>query len=255
MRQGRKPAGTDESIGVGGLGQPEQVFFVLNDSPCPYLAGRHERKLITEIAGPDPTRQLSELSRAGFRRSHNFAYRPACTACRACVPVRVPVVAFSPSRSQKRVWQAGRSLQASLGPARATVEQYRLFAEYVAFRHGGGEMAGMAFTDYRSMTEHSRVDTRLTEFRDPDGRLVAACLIDWLDDGPSAVYSFFDPACNGRSLGTYMILWLIECARAQGLRYVYLGYWIGESPKMSYKMRFRPVEVLGEAGWTTLPAR
>ena len=119
MRQGRKPAGTDESIGVGGLGQPEQVFFVLNDSPCPYVAGRRERKLITEIASTDPTQQLSELSRAGFRRSHNFAYRPACTACRACVPVRVPVQGFAMSRSQKRVWQANKGLQASVGPARA----------------------------------------------------------------------------------------------------------------------------------------
>ena len=157
------------------------------------------------------------------------------------------------SRSQKRVWQINRGLQAKIGPAQATPEQYRLFAEYVGSRHGDGEMAGMAFADYRSMTEHSRVDTRLAEFREADGRLVAACLIDWLNDGPSAVYSFFDPGCNGRSLGTYMILWLIERARAHGLPHLYLGYWIAETPKMSYKLRFQPVEALGETGWKTLP--
>ena len=255
MRLGRKPAGPDESVGVGGLGQPEQVFFVLNDSACPYLPGQRERKLITELAGPDPTQQLSELSRAGFRRSHNFAYRPACTACRSCVPVRIPVRDFVRSRSQKRVWQANEHLDAIIRPARATLEQYRLFSDYVTSRHRDGEMAGMTFADYRAMTEHGRVETRLVEFRERNGRLAAACLADWLDDGPSAVYSFYDPACNGRSLGTYVILWLIQHTRARGLSHVYLGYWIANSSKMSYKVRFQPVEVLGEDGWTALGSR
>jgi arginyl-tRNA--protein-N-Asp/Glu arginylyltransferase len=252
MRQGRDPIGLDPRHGVAGLDLPQQMFFVLSDTPCPYLPGRREKKLITEIDHRDPTRTYSALSRAGFRRSHHFAYRPACTACRACVPVRIPVDRFAPSRSQRRVLRANADLNARELSHVATVEQYNLFARYITSRHGNGEMAGMTLADYRSMVHHSRIDSRLTEFRDPEGRLVAVCLIDWLDDGPSAVYSFFDPDLSARSLGTYMILWLIEEARRRGLENVYLGYWIAESPKMSYKLKFRPMEALGAEGWKTL---
>lgn len=255
MRQGRDPIGIDSRQGVAGLGLPQQIFFVLSDSPCPYLPGRREKKVITEIDGADPTGTYSALSRAGFRRSHHFAYRPACIGCRSCVPVRIPVSSFAASRSQRRVWRANAALTACEVRRLATPDQFHLFARYIAARHGDGEMASMSLADYRSMVHHSRIDTRLTEFRDPDGSLAAVCLVDWLDDGPSAVYSFFDPALNGRSLGTYMILWLIEEARQRKLPYVYLGYWIAESPKMSYKLRFRPLEALGPGGWTTLDAR
>lgn len=252
MRQGRNPIGLNPQNGVAGLGLPQQVFFVLSDTPCPYVPGRREKKLITEIDRGDPTQTYSALSRAGFRRSHHFAYRPACTDCRACVPVRIPAHGFVPSRSQKRVWRTNEGLEAREVPATATAEQYAVFARYIASRHGDGEMAAMTMADYRSMIHHSRIDTRLTEFRTPDGTLVAACLIDWLDDGPSAVYSFFDPALSERSLGSYMILWLVHEARRRSLPYAYLGYWIAESPKMSYKLKFRPLEALGPAGWKTL---
>ncbi len=252
MRQGRTPIGLDPRQGVAGLGLPRQMFFVLSDTPCPYLPGRREKKLITEIDHNDPTATYSALSRAGFRRSHHFAYRPACTACRACVAVRIPTASFAASRSQRRVLRANAALRAQEVPSRASAEQYELFASYIGSRHGDGEMAGMTLTDYRGMVHHSRIDTRLTEFREPDGRLIAVCLTDWLDDGPSAVYSFFDPALSGRSLGTFMILWLIEEARRRGLAHAYLGYWIAESPKMAYKLRFRPLEALGPNGWATL---
>ncbi len=252
MRQGRNPIGLDPRNGAAGLGLPQQVFFVLSDTPCPYVPGQREKKLITEIDRGDPNGSYSDLSRAGFRRSHHFAYRPACTDCRSCVPVRIPTYGFTPSRSQKRVWRANAALEACEVPAHATAEQYSVFAKYIASRHGDGEMAGMSLADYKSMIHHSRVDSRLTEFRAPDGSLAAVCLIDWLDDGPSAVYSYFDPAFSERSLGTYMILWLVEEAQRRGLPYAYLGYWIAESPKMSYKLRFRPLEALGTQGWKTL---
>ena len=253
MRQGRDPIGLDPRQGVAGLGLPQQMFFVLSDSPCPYLPGRREKKLITEIDSSDPNGTYSALSRAGFRRSHHFAYRPACTACRACVPVRIPARGFVASRSQRRVLRANAGLTWRESRQTATAEQYDLFSRYIESRHGDGEMAGMTVADYRGMVHHSRIDSRLTEFRDPDGRLVAVCLVDWLDDGPSAVYSFFDPALSGRSLGTYMILWLIEETLRRALRNVYLGYWIGDSPKMSYKLKFRPLEALGPEGWKQLP--
>jgi len=238
------------------LGDRPQVFYVLNETACPYIPGRRERKLITELRGADADRLYSRLSRAGFRRSHSFAYRPSCSDCAACVPVRVVASAFTPRRTLARVARLNRDLTAEILPPRVTEEQFRLFSRYLDARHGDGEMAGMTTRDYRSMVEDSFLDTRLIEFRDPHGRLVAACLADWLEDGPSAVYSYFDPALAQRSLGSYVVIWLIEEARRQGLPYAYLGYWIGASPKMAYKARFQPLEGLGPEGWQPLkPAR
>lgn len=228
------------------------MFYVLAENPCPYLPRRFERKLITEIDGTASTGSYTTLSRAGFRRSHHFAYRPACSDCSACVPVRVVAPDFRLSRSLRRTWQSNADLQARERPARATAEQYDLFDRYIASRHGDGEMAGMTLADYRGMVEHSRIDTRVVEFRVANGDLIAACLVDWLLDGPSAVYSYFEPALNRRSLGTYVILWLIEATRAAGLPYTYLGYWIGASPKMDYKTRFRPLEAFGPNGWEVM---
>ncbi len=232
-----------------------QPFYVLVETPCPYLPGRKERKLATEISGGEAAALYDRLSRAGFRRSHSFAYRPACQGCAACVPVRVLAGRFRPGPSLRRVWRVNQDLTARNRPARATQEQFTLFARYLRARHGEGDMAGMSFGEYRTMVEESRLDTRMTEFRDSSGALVAACLGDWLSDGPSAVYSFFEPALERRSLGSYMVLWLIEQARLAGLPHTYLGYWIAGSPKMAYKARFRPIEGLGPNGWQPLEDR
>lgn len=229
-----------------------QPFYVLMETPCPYLPGRLERKIMTQIRPPRSGALYSRLSRAGFRRSHNYAYRPACSRCTACLPIRVRVADFRPTGSLKRVQRANGHLRAEDRPPQATGEQYRLFAAYLQSRHGDGQMAGMTYDDYRAMVSETCLDTRVTEFREADGRLVAACLSDWLEDGPSAVYSFFDAEAARRSIGTYMVLWLIQAARLRGLPYVYLGYWIADSPKMAYKSRFQPAEVLGPEGWRLL---
>ncbi|TFG86569.1 MAG: arginyltransferase [Hyphomicrobiales bacterium] len=250
MRQG--PAFTLCSQPAHEPSRPAQQYYVLTESSCPYLPGRRERKLITELGGGANGVDYSRLSRAGFRRSHTFAYRPACSGCAACVPVRVAARRLAPSPSLRRVARVNAALHAVQHPARATLEQYRLFCRYIGARHDDGEMDGMSFADYRGMVEHTRVDTRMVEFRGDDGRLVAACLSDWLADGTSAVYSFFDPASARLSPGTFMILWLIEATRSAGLDYVYLGYWIDESPKMAYKTRFRPLEAFGPSGWQVL---
>ncbi len=250
MEDGPAPSAIHERPHKQGL--PRQVYYVLGESPCPYLAGRRERKLITEMAGDDATARYTLLSRAGFRRSHQFAYRPACSGCAACIPVRVDAAGFMTSRSLKRVAHANEGLSATQKPAQATREQFELFSRYIGSRHGGGEMADMTTLDYQGMVEQTRVDTRMVEFREADGRLVAACLFDRLEDGLSAVYSFFDPDLGRRSPGTYMVLWLIETARASGLAYVYLGYWIKDAPKMAYKSRFRPLEAFGPSGWRSL---
>ena len=231
---------------------PAHTFYVMAESPCPYLPGQLERKLFTELRPEDADDFYASLSRGGFRRSHNFAYRPACAGCTACVPVRIDATAFRATRSLRRIARVNRDILARERHARATTEQFRVFARYITTRHADGEMASMAFGDYRSMVEESVLDTRMIEFRSAEGDLVAGLLTDWSSDGASAVYSFFDPALSGRSLGSYMVLWLIQECRRRDLPYVYLGYWIEGSRKMSYKARFQPLESLGPSGWQRL---
>lgn len=229
--------------------RPEQFFFGTRSLPCPYVEGRVERKVVTDLSGDAGASMYERLSRAGFRRSHNLAYRPACPGCMACVPVRVRAGDFEMDRTFRRVWKGNSDLAAAESPARATTEQFRLFARYQADRHAEGEMASMAFNDFRAMVEDTPVDSRLVEFRDAQGTLVATMLGDYMEDSLSAVYSFFEPGLKRRGLGTFMILWLIERARQMDLPFVYLGYWIENSDKMSYKSRFRPLERLGKDGW------
>ncbi len=231
---------------------PLRNYYVLEPNPCPYLSDRLETKLLTEISGPQAQSAYDTLSRAGFRRSHRFAYRPACSDCSACVPVRVVVEAFRPGKSLRRILRANEDLSVRMVPAEATAEQFALFRRYIESRHGKGEMAGMTEQEYLSMVESSDVDTRLGEFRTAAGELIAVCLLDWLADGPSAVYSFFEPGEARRSLGTYVVLWLIEAAKQKGAAHVYLGYWINRSRKMAYKTRFQPLEGFGPGGWQPL---
>ena len=229
-----------------------RFFFVTAPLSCPYLENRIERRLVTELIGRNAEHMNDTLSRAGFRRSHGVAYAPICRDCDACRAVRVRVDEFSPSRSQRRVWKLNQPLDASEQPPVATTEQFDLFALYQKSRHGDGDMAKMDFDDYRALVEDTPVRTSLVEFHDARHRLVAACILDRLGDGLSAIYSFFAPELYRHSLGTYMILWLIEHGRSLSLPYVYLGYWIAESPKMSYKAAFRPLEAYSPAGWRLL---
>ncbi|MGI4793614.1 MAG: arginyltransferase [Janthinobacterium lividum] len=228
-----------------------QFFYTTAPLPCPYVAGRTERKVVTEITGPEAERLHDRLSRAGFRRSHNIAYAPVCPNCQACVPIRIPVASFEPDRGLRRIIRYNHAVTTSDVPARATAEQFQLFQRYQQRRHGNGDMATMSFYDFRAMVEDTPIDTFITEFR-MDDRLIGACLTDRLGDGLSAVYSFFAPELDRQSLGTYSILWLIDRAREEGLPYVYLGYWVPESRKMAYKARFRPCEILVSGTWRIL---
>ncbi|WP_426957661.1 arginyltransferase [Muricoccus radiodurans] len=229
-----------------------QFFYTTAPLPCPYLAGRTERKIVTELSGPEGEALHDRLSRAGFRRSHNIAYAPVCPGCQACVPIRIVVDAFQPNRTQRRILRANAGLTAHEVPARATAEQFALFQRYQRARHGDGDMAAMGFYDYRAMVEDTPITTVMIEFREAPDRLVGACLTDWLGDGLSAVYSFFDPDLAARSLGTHAILHLVERARALGLPFVYLGYWVPESAKMAYKASFQPSEILAHGTWRRL---
>jgi leucyl-tRNA---protein transferase len=234
-------------------------FYVTAPQPCPYLPGRQERKLFTHLTQEKPASLIDNLLRGGFRRSQNIAYMPYCEGCHACVSVRVIVDEFEPGRSMRRVMERNRHVAGLRRKPEPTSEQFGLFRRYIDARHADGGMADMTVLDYAMMVEDSVINTFVTEYRlkpeQPlDSRpetwpLAAAALCDLLSDGVSMVYSFYDPTAEQLSLGTYMILEHIAYARQLGLPYLYLGYWITGSRKMSYKMRFTPQELLGPNGW------
>ena len=227
-------------------------FFATAPVACPYIIGRAERKLIVELGGGNAALFYDDLSRAGFRRSHHFAYRPACRGCSSCVPVRIAVDRFHHSRSTRRICNTNRDLSGRFIASRATPDQFQLFSAYQRLRHSNSDMASMRYADYRGMVEDTPVRTAIAEFRDGAGQLVAVSLVDLLDDGISAVYSFYDPQQPRRSLGIWSVLWLVGQCRSQGQPFVYLGYWISDSPKMAYKARFPALERLVGGVWTAM---
>jgi leucyl-tRNA---protein transferase len=230
------------------------LFFSTEPAPCPYLAGRLERRVVTALTGDDPDGLHDRLLRAGFRRAQGYAYRPGCTGCQACVPVRIPVAQFVFRRPWRRILRDNTELVARERRPVATEEQYALFRRYVEGRHAAGGMADMTWADFRAMIDDSPVDTRMIEWRRPDRSLIAASLTDRCRSGFSGVYKFFDPDDARRSLGSLIILWHVQRAARLGLPYVYLGYWIAGSPKMAYKARFQPLEQLTPGGWRPLSA-
>lgn len=219
--------------------------------PCSYLPQREARSQVATPYSLIDTTVYSELVRAGFRRSGLFVYRPRCDTCRACVPVRVPVDEFVPNRSQRRCAARNQDLALELKPLSFEEEHYRLYRRYQQARHPGGGMDEDDREQYRSFLLKSQVDSALAEFR-LDGEVVMVGLIDRLLDGLSAVYTFYEPGLARRSLGVYGVLAQIALARKLGLPYLYLGYWIKESPKMAYKTQYRPTEGLLDGQWQRL---
>lgn len=230
-------------------------FYYSAEQPCPYLPARTERKLFTRLPD-DPGQAVAlngVLTQAGFRRSHDVVYRPACAACQACVPVRVVVRNFTPSRSQARAWRRNQELR--FAPETAlTDEYYDLFRRYQAARHDDSDMGQMSAAEFAGMVTDGSAALELLALRDAAGRLQGALLADALPDGFSAIYSFYEPEPAQRGLGTLLVLRLIELAQQRGLPYVYLGYWIAASRKMRYKALFQAQERLTEAGWQAAAA-
>ncbi|MEO1038027.1 MAG: arginyltransferase [Pseudomonadota bacterium] len=227
-------------------------FFLTAPSDCPYLPGLKERKVFTKLEPGDGPALNDALTHAGFRRSQSILYRPACERCALCKSARVPTGEFKLSRTQRRTMKRNGDLTREACDPIATVEQYDLLSRYLNSRHEGGDMAGMDFFDFASMVEDGAQRTEMVEYRDPQGVLVAAALVDELSDGYSMVYSFFDPARSEDSLGGFMILDHIKRASDAGLPFVYLGYWVRGSSKMEYKARYRPLEILEPTGWRRL---
>ncbi|QUL36576.1 arginyltransferase [Erythrobacter sp. JK5] len=230
-------------------------FFVTSPAPCPYLPGRSERKVFTELKGAHADQLNEALGRIGFRRSQTVAYRPSCLDCQACVSVRVAAREFTASNTQKRDLRRNADLVVTECRPWATDEQFELLTKYLSVRHPDGGMSAMDELDYADMVEHTPVTSTLVEYREPTtdgtpGKLVGACLTDRQGDGLSMIYSFYDPTHDGRAgLGNFIILDHIQRAASDNLPYVYLGYWVEGSPRMQYKVRYRPLERLTREGW------
>ena len=232
-------------------------FYVTAPQPCPYLAGKVERKLFTALQGDGATNLNDVLSHQGFRRSQNVLYRPSCSGCSACLSARIVAGEFQPSRNQRRVLRRNAGVDRVTRSPWATESQYELFRKYLDARHAAGGMADMDMQEFAAMIEETPVRSRVIEYRrnSPDhaeSELVAVCLTDVLGDGLSMVYSFFDPDLDADSLGSFIILDHVQIAREAGLPYVYLGYWVPGSPKMDYKARFRPLEIFSDGAWRLL---
>jgi len=236
-------------------------FFVTSVAPCPYLPGRSERKVFTELRGPHADALNDALGRIGFRRSQTVAYRPSCIDCSSCVSVRVVANEFQANSTQRRNLRRNSDLEVTLCRPWSTAEQFELLQRYLGQRHPGGGMAAMDEVDFSDMVEHTPVTSYVVEYREPSpdgvspGRLVGACLTDKQGDGLSMIYSFYDPDHAERSgLGNFIILDHIRRAEQMGLPYIYLGYWVDGSSRMQYKVRYRPLERLTRGGWERISA-
>lgn len=223
-------------------------FYATPEHECNYLPNQ---KAITLFADPDAqlSNQIySQLAVYGFRRSGQHIYRPSCMNCKACIPVRVPVATFKPGKSQRRVSSKNRDLDILIVKADYHDEHFVLYQKYIKTRHPDGGMDEAEPDKYMEFLTSDWSDTQFVEFR-LQRKLLSVAIIDKLENGLSAVYTFFDPDHSSRSLGTYAVLWSIKKASELSLPYLYLGYWIRDCQKMSYKKDFRPIELFQNGTW------
>ena len=229
---------------------PIRLFETVLDE-CPYIADEQSASIIVDPDHPVEPSLFAMLSRSGFRRSGNMLYSPKCPNCSACVSVRIPSARFQASRSQKRVWKKNNDLMVTLENVSFQQEHFDLYLKYQQHRHPESSMCDEDPAKYTSFIESPFSQSKFLCLYHRD-RLIGISVIDQFEGGLSAVYTFFDPDYSKRSLGTYVILYLLKLARLREIPFVYLGYWIDQSPKMNYKRQFKPLQGYLKRKWIDL---
>lgn len=232
----------------------ELLFYTARPHPCAYLTDRDATMIVVDPEHPKDPELYGLLLANGFRRSGEQIYRPLCTSCQGCVPVRVPVRRFVPRRSQRRSWHRNLDLQVDVADGSISEEVFALYSSYINTRHAGGSMENPTPATFLDFLTSTWCDTRFFTFRHR-GRLLAVAVVDRVHDALSAVYTFFDPGEVRRSLGVYTVLWTVEQARREGLDWLYLGYWIRDCRKMSYKREYQPQQQLRGRRWVNIDDR
>lgn len=226
------------------------AFFITPSHPCSYIKDKQATTLFADPKAGYNQQVYTQLSHAGFRRSGEYLYKPHCQSCQACIPARLQTAKFVPSKRQKRICRKNEDLTISKVAAVFDQEHYKLYAKYIEARHQDGDMFPPTEDQYKSFLICDWSNTFFLEFR-LEGKLIAVAVTDPLGDALSAVYSFYDTDYASRSLGVYAVLSQIAVTRNEGQSYLYLGYWISENEKMSYKKEYRPLEILRDNEWHT----
>lgn len=227
-------------------------FYATPEHECSYLEGKTAKTLFVDPQAEISNDTYSQLSDLGFRRSGKHIYRPHCDECQACISVRIPLPPFRLSKSQKRIISKNKDLVVKLCEPRFSQEYYALYSRYINERHRDGDMFPPSLEQFTSFLVEGQEKTRFIEFRTKIGELLAVSVVDFLNQGMSAIYTFFDPSHDKRSLGSYCILWQLQYCAENRLNYLYLGYWVRQCRKMNYKISFRPIEFLIDGHWTLI---
>jgi len=218
---------------------------------CSYLPEKQATTIFVDPLAKIDKNLYSRLSLAGFRRSGAQIYRPYCKTCTACIPVRIPVNRFSDKRKHRRTRKANESLIVTKHRPKFTQEYFSLYEKYITERHSDGDMYPPSPSQFKSFLVDARPETSFYEFRE-SGQLLAIAVADEIENGLSAIYTFFDTCVSNKALGVFAILWLVDEARKQKLEFLYLGYWIKESPKMNYKSEYKPIEFYVNNKWSEI---
>ncbi len=230
----------------------ELRFFTTPSHACSYLPDHEATTLFVDPMAQVDRTIYSALSEVGFRRSGNHIYRPYCEACTACIPVRVPTSIFTMSRRQRRIWKKNSDVRVSPAVPAVSDEYFTLYSRYITERHADGDMYPADISQFRSFLVEGRPEACFYELRLGD-KLLAVAVVDELDNALSAIYTFFEPDMPERSLGVFAVLWLLDEAKRRSLEHVYLGYWIKDCQKMSYKSDYQPFELFNQNRWVVYP--